>query len=61
MKTKINKFEQAVEKCFHRCNLIGEDVDIFHEMNRYKVLREASPEVREEVYESIAYRLGFMR
>lgn len=53
-------FEQAVENCFHRCNLIGEDVDIYKEMNHYKVLREASSAVREEIYEDIAYRLGFM-
>lgn len=53
-------FEQAVERCFDRCNLIGEDVDIYKEMNRYKVLREASYQDREAVYEYIAQRLGFM-
>lgn len=54
-------FKQAVEKCFHRCNLIGEDVDIYKEMNRYKVLRDASSTMREKVYEDIAFRLGFMK
>lgn len=56
-----SKFEKAVERCFDRCNLIGEDVDIYSEMNRYKALREASPEQREKAYESIADRLGFMQ
>ena len=55
-----NRFNAAVDKCFDRCNLIGEDVDIYAEMNRYKALREASTEQREEAYESIADRLGFM-
>ena len=60
MKTLYQVFENAVERCFHRCNLIGEDVDIYREMNRYKILRESSPEVRDTVYEYLAYRLGFM-
>jgi hypothetical protein len=53
-------FEQAVERCFDRCNLIGESVDIYKEMNHYKVIREASSDTKEMVYEDIAYRLGFM-
>lgn len=54
-------YDKAVDRCFDRCNLIGEDVDIWAEMNRYKVLREASEELREEAYEDIACRMGFMR
>lgn len=53
-------FDEAIERCFDRCNLIGEDVDIYKEMNRYKVLREACYQDREAVYEYIAQRLGFM-
>lgn len=55
-----NKIIAAVEKCFDRCNLVGEDVDIYKEMNRYKVLRELSYERREQIYEQIAKGLGFM-
>lgn len=54
------KFRKAIEKCFHRCNLIGEDVNIYKEMNRYKVLREAPAHIKDDIYEDIAYRLGFM-
>ena len=54
------KFLTAVERCFDRCNLIGEDVDIWHEMMRYKVLREAPEAIQEGVYISIATRLGFI-
>lgn len=54
-------YDKALDRCFDRCNLIGEDVDIYHEMNRYKVLHEASKDLREEAYEYIACRMGFMR
>ena len=53
-------FEQAVERCFDRCNLIGEDVDIYKEMNRYKALRELPEETKDAVYDYIAFRLGFL-
>ena len=54
------KFWEAVDRCFDRCNLIGEDVNIYKEMNRYKALREAAYPEREQAYDSIAKRLGFM-
>lgn len=50
-------FEVAVERCFDRCNLIGDDVDIYREMNRYKALYTASEEVRDQVYADIATRM----
>lgn len=54
------KYSNAVERCFDRCNLIGEDVDIWKEMMRYKAIREASEAQQEEAYIDIATRLGFM-
>jgi hypothetical protein len=54
------KYSNAVERCFDRCNLIGEDVDIWAQMMRYKALREASEAMQEEAYISIATRLGFI-
>jgi hypothetical protein len=54
------KYSKAVERCFDICNLIGEDVDIWHEMMRFKALREASEAMQEEAYMSIATRLGFI-
>lgn len=53
------KYLTAVERCFNRCNLIGEDVDIWEQMMRYKVLREAPEAIQEATYISIASRLGF--
>jgi hypothetical protein len=32
--------EQAIERAFDRCNLIGENVDILHVMYQYKAIRE---------------------
>ena len=54
------KYLTALEKCFDRCNLIGENVDIWQEMMRYKAIREASEALQEETYLAIATRLGFI-
>lgn len=51
--------EKAVQKAFDTCNLIGEDVNIYDVMYRYKSIRELPEEEFEEVYEEIAERLGF--
>lgn len=48
----------AIEKLKNRCNLIGWDCDIYREMNRYKALREASPEVRDEAYDIVAEHIA---
>jgi hypothetical protein len=54
------KYATAVERCFDRCNLIGEDVDIWEQMMRYKALREATEAKQEAAYITIATRLGFI-
>ena len=54
------KYSTAVERCFNRCNLIGEGVDIWAQMMRYKAIREASEAMQEEAYLTIATRLGFI-
>lgn len=54
-------YEQAIDKCFDRCNLIGEDVDIWGEMWKYKALREATEDMKEQAYDAIASRMGFYR
>ena len=53
--------ETAIERVFDRCNLIGEDVDIYEIMMQYKVLREKSTEEQEDIYFEIADRLGFLK
>ena len=53
------KLETAIQKCFDRCNLIGEDVDIISIMYQYKAIRELPEEQFDEVYDQIAEDLGF--
>lgn len=52
--------KKAIEKVFNHCNLIGEDANIYAEMDRYTALRELTPAQRDKVYEALACRLGFM-
>lgn len=52
--------ETAIERVFNRCNLIGEDVDIYEIMMQYKVLREKTIDEQEDIYYEIAERLGFL-
>lgn len=53
------KLETAVERVFDRCNLMGDNCDIYSVMYRYKVIRELPEAEREEIYEEVASRLGF--
>ena len=51
--------EQAIERAFDRCNLIGEEVDILKIMYQYKAISESSEEEIDRIYDDIADRLGF--
>lgn len=55
------KLENAIERCFNRCNLAGSDCDIIKYMYQYKAIRELPEEEFDRVYEDLADRLGFMR
>lgn len=55
------KKETALEKAFWKANLIGEQVDIYFVINSYKTLRELPEIEKDEMYEYIAKRMGFMR
>lgn len=48
------KLEQAVQRCFDRCNLIGESVDIWQEMYKYKAIRMQPEKAQEEIYADIS-------
>lgn len=54
------KLEKAIERVFDRCNLIGEDVDIWEIMMKYKAIREKPIDEQEDIYFEIAERLGFL-
>lgn len=51
--------EQAIERAFDRCNLIGEEVDILKIMYQYKAIRELPDAEIDQIYDEIADRLGF--
>ena len=53
--------EQAVERAFDKCNLIGEDCDIYEVIYKYKVIYEQPEEVIDKIYNDLAFRLGYMR
>ena len=53
------KLEKAIQRCFDRCNLAGEECDIYYCMYQYKAIRELPEEQFEAVYEEIAEGLGF--
>jgi len=53
------KLENAIQRCFDRCNLAGSDCDIYKFMYQYKAIRELPEAEFEAVYEKIAEGLGF--
>ena len=55
------KLEKAIQRCFDRCNLIGEDCDIYSIMYQYKAIRDLPEDRFEAVYNEIAEGLGFFR
>ena len=53
--------QQAIDRAFDRCNLIGDGCDIYEVIYKYKVIREQPDEVIDQIYNDIANRLGFLR
>ena len=53
------KLEKAIERAFDRCNLIGEDVDIYEILYSYKAIAQLPQEEIDKIYDDIADRLGF--
>lgn len=55
------KLENAIERCFDRCNLAGRDCNIIAFMCKYKAIRELPDAEFDQVYDELADRLGFTR
>jgi len=53
------KLEKAIQRAFDRCNLEGEDCDIYSILYQYKAIRELPEEKIDEIYEDMAINLGF--
>ena len=60
MRKQYNKrIENLIEKCFHECNLIGADCDIYEVLFKYKTFYTMEENELDEIYEELADRLGF--
>lgn len=55
----MTRLEKAIERAFDRCNLIGEDCDIYGVLYAYKAIRELPDAEVEQIYENFAKGLGF--
>ena len=53
------KLSKAIERAFDRCNLDGEECDIYSVIYQYKAIRDLPDEEIEKIYDDIADRLGF--
>ncbi len=51
--------EQAKQRAFDRCNLEGEDCEIYNILYQYKAIRELPQEEIDEIYDEMAENLGF--
>ena len=49
--------ETAIQRATDRCNLIGEDVDIYKIMYQYKAIRELPEKQIDEIYDDISFAL----
>lgn len=52
------KLEKAIQRAFDKCNLIGDNVDIYAVLYSYKAIASLEPEEIEKIYEEIADGLG---
>lgn len=53
------KLEKAIDRCFDRCNLIGDNCDVIEIMYKYKEIRELPQDQFDAVYDQIVKGLGF--
>lgn len=53
--------EKALQRAFDRCNLIGENCDIYSVLYQYKAIRELPEDRLDEIYREFAEALGFCR
>ena len=53
------KLDKAIQRAFDRCNLEGENCDIYKILYQYKVIRELPEEKIDEIYDDLTVRLGF--
>lgn len=55
------KLEKAIQRAFDRCNLAGENCDIYSILYQYKAIRELPDEEIDAIYNDLAKKLGYCR
>jgi hypothetical protein len=53
-----SKHKLLLEKLFNTCNLIGENVDIYKQINKIKDFKNLSEEEKDKIYDYIAERMA---
>lgn len=53
--------EKAIQRCFDRCNLIGDSCDVWGMMMQYKSIRELPEAEQDQIYDDLVHGLGFCR
>lgn len=51
--------DKAIQRAFDRCNLAGEDCDIYGILYQYKAIRELPENEIDNIYDQLAKDLGF--
>lgn len=51
--------EKAKQRAFDRCNLEGEDCEIYNTLYQYKAIRDLPQAEIDEIYDEFAENLGF--
>ena len=53
------RLDDATERAFNRCNLEGENCDVWGVLMRYKAIRELPEAEIDKIYDQIVTGLGF--
>ena len=53
------KLEKAINRAIDRCNLIGDNCDLYSVLYSYKAIRELPEEKVDEIYDYVVKILGF--
>jgi len=61
MKQYGKRIEGIIQRAFDRCNLIGEDCDVWDVLYSYKTLRQLPEDELDAIYDDIVHDLGFCR
>ena len=56
---RVMKLDKAIDRAIDRCNLIGDNCDIYSVLYSYKAIRDLPDDEIEKIYDRIVKILGF--